>query len=61
MTGLRRNPIDVGGFMRCCIQHYRENAPMSNEAEEGDEMICRWCGSRMVLYTGRWTWDKLVY
>lgn len=53
-----RDPIRIGGVMRCCIATYEELAPPSHMTKEGDTLSCNWCSSRLIMRDGGWEWDR---
>jgi hypothetical protein len=49
-----REPVRIGGLMRCCLETIRE---YDKPGVEGDIVNCKYCSSSMRFRDGVWEWN----
>jgi hypothetical protein len=60
MATSQKDPICIGGLMRCCLKTYDDIAPSVGMASEGDTLQCSYTDSSlhsMRLRDGAWEWN----
>jgi hypothetical protein len=59
MSTVEKDPLHIGGVLRCCIETYHEQAPPKGKAKEEDVLVCKYCSDGLIFRDGAWRWLPL--